>query len=232
MEKAVIKTSNEIYELLIESLKNNNTGEIFFSFNGIEINITTKDVIGGILQEWFGAWLKQNGIFFKTKENTQEFPDFIINEKLKNGMLEFKSFDLDRGANFDVANFDSYKRSLLTDSYRLDADYIVVGYRVSDSGKITIEKVWLKKVWELCTSSERFALKTQCKQNTIYNIRPASWYSNNAKYKPFTSKEEFIQALYETIKKYKSPEDAKKWLDTVIQNYYDHNRIKLNIKKA
>lgn len=232
MEKNEIKTSKEIFELFQESLQQDNTGEIFFSFNGIKITVTTKDVMGGVLQEWFGSWLKHNKIFFKTKENTQEFPDFIINDTIHNGMLEFKSFDLDRSPNFDVANFDAYRRSLLTDSYRLDADYIIVGYRVSNTGKITIEKVWLKKIWELCTTSDRFALKTQCKQNIIINIRPAVWYSDRVKYKPFNSKEEFLQAFYKTIKKYDSPEQAEQWLDAVIQNYYEHTGTKLNIKKA
>lgn len=42
-------------------------------------------------------------------------------------------------------------------------------------------------------------LKTQVKQGFPYNIRPATFYSNRAKYKPFNSRNDFVLALKSVI---------------------------------
>lgn len=90
--------------------------------------------------------------------------------------------------------------------------------------------MWLKKIWGICTNSERFPLKTQVKQDIIVNICPASWYSNNSTFKPFKSKEEFVQAIYETLKVYdKTNTSADIWLEKVCKNYQEHTKKQLNI---
>lgn len=222
-------TANEIFNKFKSDINNKSIGKINFSLNGISIDLEIKDIIGNVLQAWFGKWLKINNIYYTTKPNTQEFPDFIISTNIKNGMLEFKSFDSTKSPNFDVANFDSYCRSLLTDSYRLDADYLIVSYKLTGAD-ITIENMWLKKIWEICTSSERFALKTQVKQDTIVNIRPATWYSSSASFKPFKTKEDFLLAIYKTLKVYdRNNNDADEWLDKVYNNYTKHTGTRLNI---
>lgn len=43
----------------------------------------------------------------KTKQNTQEFPDFLVDETSEiTGLLEIKAFY--SSPNFDVANFEAY----------------------------------------------------------------------------------------------------------------------------
>ena len=99
---------------------------------------------------------------------------------------------------------------------RLNSDYLIFGYRLIES-KLKIEKVWLKKIWEITCSSERWPLKTQTKRDIIYNIRPASWYSAKNRFKAFTKKENFVNALYETQFKYK----GKSYKDIYIKNIKD-----------
>lgn len=82
------------------------------------------------------------------KENTQAFPDFLLHKSRNDiGLLEIKTFDSQKSANFDIANFDSYRRSLLSEAYRLDADYLIFAYELDSNGFLTIPKIWLRKIW-------------------------------------------------------------------------------------
>lgn len=222
-------TSTQIYTKFKSDINSIDIGKINFTMKNISIDLTIKDIIGNVLQAWFGEWLNKNNIYYATKKNTQEFPDFILNTNIKNSILEFKSFDSTKSPNFDVANFDSYCRSLLTNSFRLDADYLIVSYKLNGVN-INIEEIWLKKVWQICTNSKKFPLRTQFKQGTIHNIRPATWYSKRSTFKPFNSKEDFVQAIYETLKVYKKPNtNADIWLEKVYKNYQEHTKKQLNV---
>ena len=78
------------------------------------ITVETKDTIGNLIQEWLKAWLVKYNIDFLLKPNTQDFPDFMLDEDNDTkGLLEVKSFDYDKSANFDVANFMAYRRSVV-----------------------------------------------------------------------------------------------------------------------
>jgi len=222
MEEDLVKS---IYnKLLSEKSLVGETGKITFKLSNVEIVVKTKDVIGNILQDWFGEWMTKNKIFHSSPENTQDFPDFYLSHNHKENLLEVKSFDYNAGANFDVANFESYCRSLRTNAYRLDAKYLIFGYSMEDDGLITIKKVWLKNIWEICGPSEDYPLKIQQKQGMIYNIRPAKWYDNTrVRYKPFSSKKEFVCALQSTLQKYtKTKDESKEWYTQVEDNYYMH----------
>ena len=84
---------------------------------------------------------------------------------------------------------------------RTNSDYLIFSYKLTGS-VLSIENIWLKKIWEITCPSERWPLKTQTKRGVIYNIRPAAWYSKNARYKVFTSEEDFINAVFETQAEY------------------------------
>ena len=170
-----------------------------FSLGGTTISITSKDGIGKLIEEWLGVWAVQQGIGISPNNGGQSFPDFYIDSD--NSYLEIKAFDLDASANFDIANFESYCESLSYNPHRLYADYLILGYRLIGS-QLTIEHAWLKKIWEISCASERFPLKVQAKRDVIYNIRPAAWYSNRAKYPVFSNERQFVNALYATQKQY------------------------------
>ena len=136
-------------------------GIINFSLKDLIISIETKDTVGNLLQEWLKAWMVREKVEFEENLNSQTFPDFYLNkDDHKSGLLEVKSFDFDRGPGFDLANFDSYCNSLLSNAYRIDSDYLIFAYQMEGS-VITIKNVWIKKIWELACPSGPYPIKVQ-----------------------------------------------------------------------
>lgn len=225
-------TGQQLYSKLVNDYKIiGEKGVINFSLKDLTISIETKDAIGNLLQEWLKAWMKQENIDFEGNTNTQTFPDFNLDkDNHKKGLLEVKSFDWDRGPGFDLANFDSYCNSLLESAYRIDSDYLILAYQMSGS-QITIKNVWIKKIWELACSSGTYPIKVQEKKQVIYNLRPGTWYSERAKFKPFASKEEFLTALNDTRYQYPQTRHANgHWLKKVLKNYETHTGVSLDVK--
>ncbi len=218
----MFSTAAEIYNLLIQDNLTNSEGEIVFNFLNVSTRINEKSAIGDLFQEWLSKWLESRNIQYRTKPNTQDFPDFLLDrDSHTKGLLEIKTFDSDRSANFDVANFEAYCRSLKNNAYRLDADYLIFSYKLVDY-KFSVDRVWLKKIWQITGPSQQYPVKCQVKQKTIYNIRPISWYSTRGKYKEFSTRKEFVTALYETLIKYeKTKNENQNWLNVVEQNYLD-----------
>ena len=207
------------------------SGHIRFILNDLDVKINSKDSVGNILQEWLKAWLKRENIIHLENPNRQAFPDFYLNlEDRQLDLLEVKSFDWDKSPNFDLANFESYCNSLLTNAYRLDSNYLIFGYQMSEEGDIIIKDVWLKKIWEISGNSSTYPIRVQEKKQTIYNLRPIIWYSNRAKFKPFDSKEMFLKALNETRYQYsKTRAQNNHWLNNVLNNYKLHTGIELDV---
>lgn len=227
-------TGHELYNKLVNDYKIiGEKGAINFSLKDLTIFIKTKDTVGNLLQEWLKAWMISQSIEFEENINTQTFPDFHLDiRNKKTGLLEVKSFDWDRGPGFDLANFDSYSNSLLVDSYRIDSDYLILSYQMVGS-EITIKNVWLKKIWELACPSGTYPLKVQEKKNVIYNIRPSVWYSERARFKPFSTKEEFLSALNETRYQYPQTRHSNAhWLKNVLKNYKEHTGIELSVEST
>lgn len=223
--------AQQLYKKLVTDYKLvGQKGRITFKLKDITVEIETKDTIGSLIQEWLKEWMKSEKIDFEENQNSQTFPDIFLNTKdKKKGLLEIKTFDFDRGPGFDLANFDSYSNSLLTNSYRLDSDYLILAYQMSGS-VITIKDVWLKKIWELAGASSTYPIKVQEKKNVIYNIRPIIWFSERSKFGAFKSKEEFLKALNETRYQYpKTHHDNAHWLNKVIKNYKEHTGSNLVI---
>lgn len=216
----------ELYNRLISAGIEDSTGSIEFVLNGLSVTINTKDIVGNCIQSWLKQWMTSNNIFCSEPESTQIFPDFYLSNNETESLLEIKAFNYSASPAFDIANFEAYCDSLRTKAYRLDADYLIFGYTMNE-GIIKINKIWLKKIWEISGSSTRYALNTQIKRDVIYNIRPVS----NFKYERapvFTTKEEFLTAVYLTLKKYRGEDAANIWKEEVIQSYYSHTNTLLN----
>ncbi len=225
-------SAQQLYKKLVTDYKLvGQKGRITFKLKNISVEIETKDTVGNLIQEWLKEWIKSEKIDFDPNPNSQTFPDIFLDTKnLKKGLLEIKTFDFDRGPGFDLANFDSYCNSLLTNSYRIDSDYLILAYQMTGS-EITIKDVWLKKIWELAGASSTYPLKVQEKKKIIYNIRPIIWFSERSKFVAFKSKEEFLNALNETRYQYpKTHHDNAHWLNKVIKNYEEHTGSRLAIK--
>jgi NgoBV restriction endonuclease len=223
---------SQLYAKLVNDYKIiGEKGVINFSLKDLTIAVETKDTVGNLLQEWLKAWLRKESVDFDENTNSQTFPDFRLDkDNPKLGLLEVKSFDLKRGPGFDLANFDSYCNSLLTDAYRLDSDYLIFAYQMVGS-EITIKDVWIKKIWELSCPSGTYPIKVQEKKSVIYNLRPSIWYSERSTFKPFASKEEFLTALNETRYQYPQTRHSNgHWLKSVIKNYQEHTGVSLSVK--
>ena len=208
---------NRIYSEVIGK-----TGQIIFELNGISVTINAKDSIGNMLQEWIEVWAINNNIYLRANPSTQEFPDFYLTDSNEDDLLEIKSFDFNASPNFDIANFETYVRSLLESPKKLDANYLVFGYSLID-GRIKIEGLWLKKIWELSTNSKDWALKIQQKQGTIYNIRPVNFISMRANIaQPFTTKQDFLMAIQSVLNQYEKTRGIQtNWLNSFVQEYYN-----------
>lgn len=228
MEKKKI-TASEIYDLLLNEFKiKEQIGSVEIILGGISAKYNGKDAIGDLLQEWFGEWLKQNNFYFRTRANTQEFPDFLLEEDDKSGFLEIKTFNASASPAFDIANFDSYNKSLLIKPERLDADYLIFGYKMVDS-ILSVDNLWLMKVWEIAGTSGKNPVNMQTKNSQPYNLRPIKWYAKKPKNKPFVDKISFLNAIAETLKKYSYSTNSysKNWLENVKAKYLENTGTKL-----
>lgn len=212
-------TAQELYTALGNLHLERQIGVISFNLAGVSVKIDTTDTVGITLQAWLKQYLTDNDIYFSEPANTQEFPDFFLdnNEAFKH-MLEVKAFNYNATPAFDIANFESYCSSVKEKPYRLDADYLIFGYTMNDSGDITVKKVWLHKIWQIAGTSQRFPLKTQVKRDMIYNIRPNTDFKAGNK-GPFRSKDDFLLAIYKTLVIYKGKSFAEDWKQTLSINY-------------
>jgi hypothetical protein len=209
--------SEQIYDKLKRTGIIGATGETYFELNNIKTIIRDSSIVGNVIQEWLKTFMDYNGISFRIKENSQEFPDFLLNSERDDiDLLEVKCFQ--KSPNFDVANFLAYARSLRKDAYRINSDYLIFEY-INLHGGIVIKNIWLKKVWEICGGSDRSELKIQWKQGNPVNIRPTTWYSNKTSYPPFKTRLDFIKALAKVVNTNATPEVQKDWLKIVSQQY-------------
>lgn len=215
-------TSNELFLILKNLHLENQSGEIRFNLAGVSVKINTTDTVGITLQAWLKQFLTDNNFYFSEPANTQEFPDFFLDDvDSHKHMLEIKAFNYDAAPGFDIANFESYCASVKNKPYRLDADYLIFGYLMDTDGNITIKKLWLKKIWQIAGTSQKYPLRTQVKREMIYNIRPNCVFKKDQT-GPFNSKEEFLEAIYETLICYKGKLFADDWKSTLVVNYKNY----------
>lgn len=215
-------TAREIKDLLIEDGILEGEGFSFFEFLNIKTKGNNKSSIGYIIQDWLADWMDSKDIYHSSPENSQVPPDFYLCEDKTKNLLEVKAFDYEAGPNFDVANYEAYVNTLIEHPSKIDSDYLIFGYTLKE-GVFSVEKVWLKKVWEITRPMNDFPLNVQNKRGVIYNIRPAKWYSDGATNGVFGSKEAFLQALQESLEQYSVTKDktAPGWLDKFNKSYND-----------
>lgn len=217
-------TALEVYEKLVNEY--NIIGEkaiISFDLKGLKIEVESKDSVGNLLQDWLKAWMISAGVDLIPVPNSQDFPDFQLDaDNPQNGLLEVKVFNYLGRPGFDVANFLSYRKSLLEHPYRLDSQYLILGYEMRRH-EIEIKNIWLKKVWEITGPSNDWALNCQVKYGELVNIRPVKWYENNrTTFKPFNNPYEFIKAFDSNQRQWtRTQRDpiTNTWLNKVIKGY-------------
>lgn len=198
-------------------------GQIRFYLGNVDIIVKQKDVVGNIIQEWLEGWLTKAGVTYATNPNPQMPPDIFLNpdDKTKD-LLEVKAFNYEATPGFDIADFKSYQQEIVDKPYMLHTKYIIFGYVMSDEGVVTIKKLWLQNVWEICRTSNNWAINVQFKNGIVHKIRPAKWYSNNKAihYTTFESLEDYLAAIEETV--YKNPDTRDKaigWRERMENSY-------------
>lgn len=204
-----------IFPLLQSQQLIGSSGAISFNLLGVNVNVATKDVIGGLLQDWFGNWMTINNIVWQPGPHAQSWPDFILSD---GSHLEFKAFDGTASPNFDLANFDAFTRSLLTEPERLDTDHLVFEYELFAGGIVRINNIWIKKIWEMAGPSTKNILNLQVKQGVPVNIRPKNWRTNSSRVTFFGQRLDFVLALDQALQ-YFYPARYPNWLNTVQSNY-------------
>lgn len=232
-------TARQVYEKLVNEFKiKKQIGEIKFSLGGLSINVTTSDVVGNIMQEWVKQWLIKNDIEAEENPNTQAAPDFFLDlNDRKKGWLEVKAFH--DSPNFDVADFAPYGNELPDKPWCLDEDFLIFKYKMDEkTGDITIVDVWLKKVYEICGTSKKYAICVQAKapdknnpnHKNIHKIRPITWYTKRKNtYKAFNSVEYFISAMaFLRLTDHRTYMDGT-WVDRVKNAYKEYYGVELTI---
>ena len=154
--------------------------EIICEISGITFDISTKDIMGSVIQEWFGNYLKEKNIVWTTPDNTQQYPDFILSD---NHYLEVKTFNSEASPGFDIANAKSFFDSVYSNPARLLSDCIIFEYSFEPQKRIAN---WhLMKIWEITSLSKSGAagglLGCQVKRGTLYNIRPFDFRKSGSK---------------------------------------------------
>ncbi len=215
-----IVTANDIYQELLNGFDiKNKSGSIEINLGGITAKYNGKDAIGDLLQDWVREWLFSRNYYFRVPANSQEFPDFFLSTSNNVDFLEVKTFNADAGPAFDIANFDSYCNSLLTLPERIDADYLIFSYKMVQT-KLSIDNIWIKKVWQISSPSGVDPIKLQTKKKMIYNLRPCKWYSTRAEYEPFANVNDFLNAIAKTHTNYDQCNSYKhNWLQKVKDKY-------------
>ena len=149
---------------------------------------------------------------------------------LESNWLEIKSFT--GSPNFDIAAFRSFINLVIEKPWKLHSKHLLIKYKM-ENGVVEIEQIWLKNLWEICSSSGTWPVKVQYKNKVIVNIRPATWYSERTDFKPFDSLEDFLAAMEETIYQYPDTRVtiALHWKDRLIESYERRYGVHLNIPR-
>ena len=214
-------TAQEILNELVDKDRiQDQEGRIGFSLGDVSLVVKQKDVVGNILQEWFGEWLRKKGAVFATSQNTQMPPDFFLDPSDRTrDMLEIKAFNAAATPAFDIADFKMYEQELMEKPYVLDVDYLIFGYRMSPAGIVTISDVWLKKVWQIARRMKNWPLNLQVKRHIVQKIRPCVWFNPPRGFYPFRNEWDFVSAIEETIgRNVDTRADYQTWRPRFLEN--------------
>lgn len=194
-------------------------GTLIATLGKTSINITTKDVMGGVIQDWLFTWMKQSNFDVMPNPFTQMPPDFYLD---KTTPFEVKTFYFKAKPAFDLANFSAYTRDLLAHPSRLDDDHLIFSYDVGED-YWSIENIWLRKIWEMSGPSATNHVELQAKQSSPTNLRPKNFIL--PKSNTFTSRLDFVVAISNAMDKFeKYPEGLSSglsWLEEVRVRYQE-----------
>lgn len=223
--------SEKLYKALVEDFGMEGAqGTVRFNLRDFGITVEQNNIIGNILEEWLDKWMANKGITHIHNER-QASPDFWLNPNdLESDWLEVKSFT--GSPNFDIAAFRSFINLVIEKPWKLHSKHLLIKYKMQD-GVVEIEQIWLKNLWEICSTSSAWPVKVQYKNKVIVNIRPATWYSERADFKPFESLEDFLAAMEETIYQYPDTRVtiALNWKKNLINSYERHYGKRLSIPR-
>lgn len=193
-----INDISELYKITKEKLEGQH-GTITINFANRSHVYFGNDVIGNCLQEWLPDWFKYLGVNIFHTEQTQAFPDFVIALNEASYDIEVKAWNCNNNPAFDLANFHSFLETTFESPRKIDAYYFILGYKPMDDGfyeGFKVEKIYLKKIWEITSPSKKYPIGIQVKRGQPYAIRPTSFHKNTDK--RFKSKEEFLYAIKKT----------------------------------
>lgn len=217
--------AEELYELLKESELMNLHFSGFYKVGDFDINLDRANVIGNIIQEWVYEWLRKNNVEFERDEG-QLPPDLFLDPEDKTcNLVEIKAFNYQESPAFDIAEPLAYLEEIVKRPYMLHTDYLVFGYKMDEeTGIITIENMWLKKIWEICSPSKTKGLPIG---GQAVKIRPSKWYNKTKRATPnFVSLEDylsaFVELLYHLYNGSKHSEIAKTAKERIITSYQKH----------
>ena len=217
--------AEELYELLKESELMNLHFSGFHKVGDFDINLDRANVIGNIIQEWVYEWLRKNNVEFERDEG-QLPPDlFLAPEDKTCNLVEIKAFNYQESPAFDIAEPLAYLEEIVKRPYMLYTDYLIFGYKMDEeTGIITIENMWLKKVWEICSPSKTKGLPIG---GQAVKIRPSKWFNKTKRATPnFASLEDYLSAfvdlLYHLYNGSKHSEIAKTAKERIITSYQRH----------
>lgn len=223
--------SERLYKALVEDFGLEGAqGSVKFNLRDFGITVEQNNIIGNILEEWLDKWMTSREIVHIHNER-QASPDFWLNPNdLESDWLEVKSFT--GSPNFDIAAFRSFINLVIEKPWKLHSKHLLIKYKMQD-GVVEIEQIWLKNLWEICSTSSAWPVKVQYKNKVIVNIRPATWYSDRADFKPFVSLEDFLAAMEETIYQYPDTRVtiALNWKKNLINSYERHYGKRLSIPR-
>ncbi len=192
-----------------------------YKVGAYSVDMDTNGCVDGLIKGWLDKWMTEEGITH-VHNPLQSSPDFWLDpDNLEEDWLEVKSFT--GSPNFDVASFRSFINLVVEKPWKLHSKHLLIKYK-SEGGIITVEKVWLKNLWEICCTSKRWPLKVQYKNRVIVNIRPSTWYSDSPEFPSFESLEDFLAALEETVYRYHDTRNtiAEHWSENLCRSYRRH----------
>lgn len=212
-----ISNIEELYELAINQIKGCK-GTITITIDGIPKISKSNDIIGNCVQEWIPQWLEDNGLELTGNVHTQQFPDFTANIDGKKYDMEVKCWNANNSPAFDLANFDGFYREIYKDPRKLNAKYLIFGYKPTTHGFI-IDNIYLKNIWEITAPTKGKPINLQVKQGKPYAIRPVAF--NKKPENNFKTRRNFVIAIQNARNQYpiENMIPIKEWLEHIEEEF-------------
>ena len=133
--------------------------------------------------------------------------------------MEVKAWNINNAPAFDLTNFQSFVETTYNSPGKLNAQYFILGYKPEDDGfsqGFTVQKVFLKHIWEITSSTAKYPIGLQVKRNMPYAMRPYNFNRNPGV--SFATKIDFIKAVKKAFEMFPNPTlpfTPDEWFDKV-----------------